>query len=166
MREDAAGLYGEFRVSNTASANDQLELARDGVLDSFSIGFAPVKHVKRGDTTVRTEVNLREVSLVTFPAYEGALVAGVRSLDNIDLDATVEALVGFEADHLISLRERLDAALARLGTPQDGPAPSEDLPVDAPNDAPAHGHSGRLLVARNNLRAALIERGIRAEKES
>lgn len=81
MREDAAGLYGAFRVSNTAPANDQLELARDGVLDSFSVGFSPVKSTVRGDVTVRTEVALREVSLVTFPAYEGAAVAGIRSLD-------------------------------------------------------------------------------------
>ena len=80
MREDTAGLYGEFRVSNTTAANDQLELARDGVLDSFSVGFAPVRAIKRAGTTVRTEVILREVSLVTFPAYEGAVVAGIRSL--------------------------------------------------------------------------------------
>lgn len=199
MREDAAGLYGEFRVSNTSAANDQLELARDGVLDSFSVGFAPVNHVKRGGTVVRTEVALREVSLVTFPAYEGAVVAGIRSLDagqaalaqqlltalavaDAQLDPIVEALCAADgaldqaqaviaqilavpdpdvedatdeelmnSDNLTSLARRLDAAIAaRAGTP-----------TGAVTDEPPTGHSGRLIVARNNLRAALTERGIR-----
>lgn len=81
LREDAAGLYGEFRVSKTAAGDEALELLRDGALDSFSVGFTPIKHRMEGRTKVRTEVGLREASLVTFPAYEGALVGGIRSLD-------------------------------------------------------------------------------------
>ncbi|CAB4173545.1 COG3740 Phage head maturation protease [uncultured Caudovirales phage] len=209
MREDTAGLYGEFRVSNTASANDQLELARDGVLDSFSVGFTPIKATRRGETTIRTEVALREVSLVTFPAYEGAAVAGIRALDPGDaalaqqlltilavadaqLDPIVEALCcadgALEAaqaviaqilkvpnpdmedmmepadvaapadpamltnsDHMTSLARRLGIAIAARNT-ATATAAGADEPLM---------HSGRLIVARNNLRAALIERGIR-----
>ena len=78
LREDAAGLYGEFSVSRTQAGDEALELIRDGALDSFSVGFAPVKHEKRAGVLWRTEVALREASLVTFPAYSDALVSGLR----------------------------------------------------------------------------------------
>jgi HK97 family phage prohead protease len=86
LREDAAGLYGEFAVSRTTAGDEALELVRDGALDSFSVGFAPVKAVRTGKVTVRTEVHLREASLVTFPAYEDARIAAVRSLTPAELE--------------------------------------------------------------------------------
>lgn len=79
LREDAAGLFGAFRVSKTPEGDNALELVRDGVVDSFSVGFVPVRDRRHGDVTVRIEVALREASLVAFPAYEGALIAGVRA---------------------------------------------------------------------------------------
>ena len=203
LQERSDGLYGAFRVSNTRAANDQLELARDGVLDSFSVGFSPVKDIKRDGVTVRTEVALREVSLVTFPAYEGAMVAGIRSLDageaalaqqllavlasaDMGLDPIVEALCAAdgaldaaqavlsqilavpnpdEADmaaemeddnmemssSLTSLARRLDEAIAARGT----------ATLTSAGESEPRMHSGRLIIARNNLRAALIERGLR-----
>jgi uncharacterized protein len=80
LKEDPAGLVGEARVSKTAQGDDALELVRDGVLDSFSIGFKPVRHQRADDGAIeRTEVALREASLLAFPAYVDALVGGVRS---------------------------------------------------------------------------------------
>ena len=79
LEERPDGLHAAFYVSDTRDGNEALELIRDGVVDAFSIGFAPVRERRRGDVTVRTEAALREVSLVHTPAYEGALVAGVRS---------------------------------------------------------------------------------------
>jgi len=78
LREDAAGLYGEFRVSATTAGDEVLELVRDGALDGLSVGFAPVKQHQQRDVTVRTEVRLDEVSAVSSPAYEGARIAAVR----------------------------------------------------------------------------------------
>lgn len=82
LREDAAGLYGEFRVSKTQAGDEALELIRDGALDAFSIGFSPIRDQWSPDrqSVVRVEARLHEVSAVSFPAYEGALIAGVRSL--------------------------------------------------------------------------------------
>jgi HK97 family phage prohead protease len=80
LQETEMGLFGSFRVSDTAYGRDQLELVRDGVLGAFSVGFTPVQMRKDGQTTIRTEVALREVSLVTFPAYEGAVITGMRAL--------------------------------------------------------------------------------------
>lgn len=87
LREDASGAYGEFVVSKTQAGDEALELVRDGALDSFSVGFTPVKHEKRDGVVVRTEVRLNEVSLVTFPAYEDARVLAVRNSAAADLIA-------------------------------------------------------------------------------
>ena len=81
LREDAAGLYAEFRVSATTAGDDALALIRDGALDALSIGFRPVRDRWTADRSEveRLEVRLDEVSAVAFPAYDSALIAGVRS---------------------------------------------------------------------------------------
>jgi HK97 family phage prohead protease len=84
LREDAAGLYGEFKVSKTERGDEALELIRDGALDGFSVGFAPVRSTpngnpRNGDLVTRQEVRLSEVSAVSFPAYDTARITGVRS---------------------------------------------------------------------------------------
>ena len=84
LREDPAGLVGEFEVARTEAGEEVLELVRMGALDALSIGFVPVESVGREgrDPVVeRTAVKLLEVSAVAFPAYEGALIAGVRHED-------------------------------------------------------------------------------------
>ena len=73
------GLHGAFAIPATAEGDDILTLVRDGVLDSFSVGFTPVRDRREGDVLVRTECAIREVSLVGMPAYEGASVAGIRA---------------------------------------------------------------------------------------
>lgn len=87
LREDARGLYGEFRVSKTVAGDEALELIRDGALDAMSIGFRPVRDQWSADRSrvERVEVRLFEVSAVAFPAYEGAQIQGVRSVDPPDL---------------------------------------------------------------------------------
>lgn len=84
LREESDGLYSSFEVANTRDGDELLELVRTGVVDSFSIGFQPVRdrrerdHVN-GDLIIRLEAKLHEVSAVNFPAYEDALIGGVRS---------------------------------------------------------------------------------------
>jgi HK97 family phage prohead protease len=83
LREDTAGLYGEFRVSSTVAGDEVLTLIRDGALDAFSVGFGPIRDAWNAtrDAVDRLEVKLYEVSVVSIPAFEGALIAGVRSAD-------------------------------------------------------------------------------------
>ncbi|MEE2056607.1 HK97 family phage prohead protease [Rhodococcus artemisiae] len=92
LREDTAGLYGEWRVSKTEAGDEVLELVRDGALDSFSIGFVPVRNVWSRDrsSVVRTEAKLLEVSVVALPAYETARIVGVRHNPRIIDAATAE----------------------------------------------------------------------------
>lgn len=79
LREERDGLHAAFEVSDTSLGNDLLTLIRDGIADSFSIGFTPVRERWEGGVRIHLESMLREVSAVTFPAYPGALIAGVRS---------------------------------------------------------------------------------------
>ena len=80
LREDPTGLYTEMRLSKTRAGDEALELVKDGALDSFSIGFTPVRDrwSKDGSKVERLEVSLHEVSLVAFPAYQDARVLAVR----------------------------------------------------------------------------------------
>lgn len=141
LREDAAGLYGEFRVSKTSAGDEALELLRDGALDSFSVGFAPVKNEKRGRVTWRTEVALREASLVTFPAYEGALVGGVRSL------------LGLSDDDLAELA-RMVAEHQSLSITPDGE------PVGIAEEPPVDGTRTGINHIQFKFAAELRERGL------
>jgi len=82
-REDARGLYQEFRVSETATGEEALALIRDGVPLGLSIGFSPDEDRWSADRDAveRLAVALNETSLVNVPAYESALVEGVRFAD-------------------------------------------------------------------------------------
>lgn len=82
LREDRAGLYAEFKVSQTGHGDEALTLIRDGALDAFSIGFEPVlDRWNPGRTEVqRREVALFEVSAVAFGAYPDARILAVRSI--------------------------------------------------------------------------------------
>ena len=88
LAETDTGLETEFHLPATARADEVLELHRSGVEFGLSIGFSPVQErVTKGsarnpastrDLVERTEVNLREISLTSFPAFDMAGVSGVR----------------------------------------------------------------------------------------
>ncbi|GAA2082208.1 HK97 family phage prohead protease [Pseudolysinimonas kribbensis] len=78
------GLRIEARISQTALGDEAYTLARDGVIDRFSIGFVPVEYSTEAqadgtDLVTYTRVQLLEVSLVPWPAYDAAEVSEVRS---------------------------------------------------------------------------------------
>jgi HK97 family phage prohead protease len=93
-RDADDGLHIAARISQTPRGEEVLTLLRDGVLDSFSVGFQP-KQSKRSEdgTVVRTGAVLREVSVVTFPAYEGAQVSAVRSIDESEATVAEETVI-------------------------------------------------------------------------
>lgn len=92
--EQAAGLYCEFRVSQTLAGNEALAQVADGSLDGLSIGFQVIRDDFNQTTSTRVlqEVRLDEVSLTAFPAYESALVTGVRGSKPIDIEQVRAAL--------------------------------------------------------------------------
>lgn len=82
--EDAKGLFVRGRLMPSVSrAAEVLALMREGVLDGLSIGFRTVKGRSNTRTGVRRllEVDLWEVSVVTFPMLPGARIAAVKAAD-------------------------------------------------------------------------------------
>ena len=152
LREDGAGLYAEFRVSQTRDGDDALALIRDGALDALSIGFRPVKDVWNRDRSMveRTEARLDEVSAVSFPAYDGALIAGVRTAAT-DLSDLIAALVD-DPEALALLARSLPVLgssapdAADLGTSETAPANPDLEPLV---------HSGLSADARSRVLALL-----------
>jgi len=80
MEEREDGLWIKAKISSTKLGDETLELVKDGAIRSFSVGFIPVVDEKQDRTIIRKKVNLKEVSLVAFPAYENASVTEVREI--------------------------------------------------------------------------------------
>lgn len=80
MIEDDHGLFVSGRIMDwSAGARFAGALAKAGAMDALSIGFRAVRARRDGALRVLTEVDLWEVSLVTFPMLPGARFAPVTS---------------------------------------------------------------------------------------
>jgi uncharacterized protein len=111
MVEDAKGLKVTAKLANTQTGRDVAELIRSGVIDAMSFGFAVKKDSWSADGNNRTleEVALHEVSLTSFPAYEGtAGTTSVREKRDIDADQLADSLMKLESG------EELDPAQAEI----------------------------------------------------
>jgi HK97 family phage prohead protease len=86
LKDDAAGLYGEWRVSKTTLGDETLELVKDGALRELSIGFREGQNRKLpGGVIERASATLTEVAVVMAGAYgEAAMVASVRAQSTVD----------------------------------------------------------------------------------
>jgi HK97 family phage prohead protease len=79
--EDGNGLRLRGRLAlGTDQGREAHELTKMGALDGLSIGFKTVAHTPVGNTRLLKEVELWEVSFVTFPADEAARVASIKSV--------------------------------------------------------------------------------------
>jgi HK97 family phage prohead protease len=115
VETEGVGLIPELQISKTRAGDEALELVRDGALDSMSVGFSPVSHRTAKDGTVeRTEVKLHEISLVPFPAYDGARIAGIRSADLQQMASLCRSDLDLSATARAALAEVLDV-FARAG---------------------------------------------------
>lgn len=79
IAEDGRGLYVRGRLTgDVEQARDVAALLRDGALNGLSIGFRTVR-ARRGANGVRTllEVELWEISVVTFPLLAGSQVTAI-----------------------------------------------------------------------------------------
>jgi hypothetical protein len=68
----------EAKISETTLGNEALELAKDGVLDSVSVGILPVEFsFDEAGTMVVTKADWQELSLLPYGAFEAAKVQRV-----------------------------------------------------------------------------------------
>lgn len=125
LAEDTRGLHFRVTPPETTWAADLLQSVRRGDINQASFGFRTIRDewkraTETGDIARREliEVELYDVSPVTFPAYPATSVQA-RSLDM--LMAQIETVD--DPDALHALRARLDALLA---APGQEPHPADD----------------------------------------
>tara|TARA_R110002126_G_scaffold3509_4_gene20120 strand:+ start:3097 stop:3750 length:654 start_codon:yes stop_codon:yes gene_type:complete len=83
VREDDRGLFVKGRLlKGIKLAEEAMVMLRAGALDSMSIGYRTVEAVAEGGGRIRKlmELDLHEISLVTFPMLPDAKVTDVKSL--------------------------------------------------------------------------------------
>lgn len=80
-REDTdAGMLFTAKISTTAAGDEALQLAKDGVLDSVSVGVNPTAFTYADDgTMIVTAADWIELSMVPVPAFAGAQIQEVRA---------------------------------------------------------------------------------------
>lgn len=135
VRDEDDGLHIEARISKTAKGDEVYTLLRDGVLRSLSVGFTPIEDEVRDGVVTRTQVLLREVSVVARPAYVGAEITAVRSADESGAppSASQDAPPAPDTD---------PAPAVETAEPDAAPvteAPANVTPADAAEVAPAAG---------------------------
>jgi HK97 family phage prohead protease len=82
IREDARGLYVRGHlIEEVVRAREVLALIRAGALDGLSIGFHTRRAVRDARTGQRRlyEIDLMEISIVTFPMLPGARVNAMKA---------------------------------------------------------------------------------------
>lgn len=82
LHEDKHGLYIKGRLlMDVAKAREAYSLLKEGVVKGLSIGYSPKRYRIDSASGVRhiSDVDLWEVSLVTFPANDAAQITVVKS---------------------------------------------------------------------------------------
>jgi hypothetical protein len=83
IREDERGLFvrGELFVEHIQKAREAYKLLKEGVLSGLSIGYRVVKAEidQKDKTRFLREIDLLEISLVTFPAQDEARISAVKT---------------------------------------------------------------------------------------
>jgi len=114
-KDTDAGWSITAKISETSRGNEVYTLLKDGVLDRFSIGFMPMEENEdKNGTIVRTKIDVREVSIVPIPAYEGAKVEEVR---NAQEDApTINKEIDVDNVAIEEMRESVEALERKVST--------------------------------------------------
>jgi uncharacterized protein len=85
VREDARGLWVRGRLlTEVQAAREAKALLEAGAIDGLSIGYRTVRAEKTGAGRALTEVELWEVSLVTFPMLPEARVRAGEATEEAD----------------------------------------------------------------------------------
>ncbi len=114
IAEDARGLYVEGKLLlSVQRAQEAHTLLKAGALSGLSIGYSPTRYTIDPKSGVRSisEVELWEISLVTFPANAAANVTVVKQAPQGEETHLKQAL---RSGQLIGLFDALDRAIDAL----------------------------------------------------
>ena len=96
VTEDSVGLKVKGRLAmTTVKGREAYELMKMGAINGLSIGFMSKNWMYDKETDIRTltEVDLWEVSMVTFPANSKSRVTSVKSVEEIDAPKDAERVL-------------------------------------------------------------------------
>lgn len=112
LREDDIGLYIKGYISPTSMGKDVRILVRDRVLKELSIGYMVKRYTVRADARHLEEIELLEISVVTWAANSSAKISGYKG----------GVATGSSISELLAEGRELIARLQELGvdTPDDG----------------------------------------------
>lgn len=115
IAEDGRGLRVKGRLNlDVARAREVHSLMRSGALDGLSIGYRAVKATRDAKTGIRrlTEIDLWEISIVTFPMLPDARVTRVKQSPSLREGGLLDARVSLAVRRAASrLREALSTPL-------------------------------------------------------
>jgi len=133
MAEDASGLKIKGRLCmDTACGKEAHALLKMGAINGLSVGFVTKSYEYDTETDVRTitEVDLWEVSLVTFPANSKARVTSVKSSNEIQAPKDAERILrdaGFSKSDATAFVSRV----MRMGEDRSDSAKSTAIALQA-----------------------------------
>lgn len=118
------GLVIRARISSTPRGDEAYTLVRDGVISKFSVGFEPIEQrIEEDGTIVRTLANVREVSLVPMPAYDGATLTEVRESAPIEKEEeTMTDVIVPDTAGLDEVRESVEMLERKIATIEVAPS--------------------------------------------
>lgn len=80
VHEDEYGLCGEGEINlDTQQGREAYSLMKQGALNGLSIGYKEILASSKGNVRSLTELELYEISPVTFPANTEARITGIKS---------------------------------------------------------------------------------------
>ena len=124
--EDGKGLLTESYIGKHDLGEETLMLAKDGILDSLSIGYSVPsgKSNYSGDIRNIHEVKLFEWSVVDFPMNEAARIIDVKSIETAIKNGTLnqkelKSLVDMLGDLTALLKDEPSSDTPTIEQPQD-----------------------------------------------
>ena len=133
MEEDDNGLRLKGKLClDTSKGKEALALLKMGAINGLSVGFISKEWSYNNETNIRTltEIDLWEVSLVTFPANKKARVTNVKSADELAAPKDAERILrdaGFSKSDATALVSRV----MRMGEERSDSAKSAAVALKA-----------------------------------
>lgn len=163
LREDEKGLYIKGLISPTSTGLDYRQLVKDRVITGMSIGYIVIDSYT-DDQRIRhlTELEIDEVSLVTFPANQAAQVNSYKSLNKGGqekmggtpgtplADVTLEGLTA-------AIAEAVANGLAAKAAPPEDEGQKEAPPASEPPEGEEHDEGGEPAEEEKGQKSAARE---------
>ena len=133
---DGSGMLFTAKIAATTAGDEALQLAKEGVLDSVSVGVDVIDSYQMEDgTTVITLAEWRELSLVPIPAFASATIT--------DVAASADMTPDTENDQI--LNEENEVSEVEAAAPEA--APTAPVIFAQPKKAPRLPSAGEWMAA-------------------